>query len=110
MGFKNVNSEHALLQKIVFADVLECKWQIFRSEELVRSQLLDAGFTEIEVFYDEAHIFPTVIAKGIETWCNLVHFGATRLNFSRQMTTFHFLQSSNSAMVMSCHLLWRLIR
>jgi hypothetical protein len=62
---KNVNSEHALLQKIVFADVLECKWQIFRSEELVRSQLLEAGFTEIEVFYDEAHIFPTVIARKV---------------------------------------------
>jgi len=62
---KNVNSEHTLLQKIVFADVLECKWQIFRSEELVKSQLLDAGFTEIEVFYDEAHIFPTVIAKKV---------------------------------------------
>lgn len=61
----NVNSEHALLQKIVFADILECKWQIFRSEELVRSQLLDAGFTEIEIFYDEAHIFPTVIAKKV---------------------------------------------
>ena len=59
---KNVNCEHALLQKIVFADILECKWQAYRSEELVRSQLTDAGFTEIEVFYDQAHIFPTVIA------------------------------------------------
>lgn len=60
---KAVNSEHALLQKIIFSDILECKWQIFRSEELVRSQLLEAGFTEIEVFYDEAHIFPTIVAK-----------------------------------------------
>jgi SAM-dependent methyltransferase len=62
---KNVNTEHALLQKIVFADVLECKWQIFRSEELVRSQLLDAGFTEIDFVYDQAHIFPTVIARKV---------------------------------------------
>ena len=58
-----VNSEHALLQKIVFSDILECKWQAFRSEELVRSQLVEAGFTEIEIFYDRAHIFPTVVAK-----------------------------------------------
>ncbi len=60
---KAVHSEHALLQKIVFSDILECKWQIFRSEESVRAQLLKAGFTEIEVFYDKAHIFPTIIAK-----------------------------------------------
>jgi SAM-dependent methyltransferase len=60
---KAVNSEHALLQKIIFSDILECKWQIFRSEELVRAQLLEAGFSEIEVFYDEAHIFPTIVAK-----------------------------------------------
>lgn len=48
---------------IVFSDILECKWQIFRSEELVRAQLLEAGFTEIKFFYDEAHIFPTIVAK-----------------------------------------------
>lgn len=58
-----VNSEHALLQKIVFSDILECKWQIYRPKELVRNQLLEAGFSEIEFFYDEAHIFPTVVAK-----------------------------------------------
>lgn len=58
-----VNSEHALLQKIIFSDILECKWQAFRSEELVRSQLLEAGFIEIEIFYDRARIFPTVVAK-----------------------------------------------
>lgn len=60
---KVVNSDHALLQKIVFSDILDCKWQTFRSEESVRSQLLEAGFTEIEVFYDQAHIFPTIVAK-----------------------------------------------
>lgn len=58
-----VNSDHALLQKILFADILDCKWQIFRSEEEVRSQLSTAGFTEIEIVYDIAHIFPTVIAR-----------------------------------------------
>ncbi len=58
-----VNSEHALLQKIVFSDILECKWQVFRCEERVRSQLLEAGFTEIQVIYDRVHIFPTVVCK-----------------------------------------------
>lgn len=60
---KSVNAEHALLQKILFADILEGKWQIFRSEKLVKSQLLEAGFSEVEIVYDKAHIFPTAIAK-----------------------------------------------
>ncbi|KAG6558738.1 hypothetical protein RHOW815_001272 [Candidatus Rhabdochlamydia sp. W815] len=60
-----INPEHALLQRAIFSDILEAKWQIFRSEELVKSQLLDAGFDEIEIIYDQAHIFPTVIARRI---------------------------------------------
>jgi SAM-dependent methyltransferase len=60
---KSVNLEHALLQKILFADILDCKWQTFRSEQAVRSQLLEAGFKEVEIIYDKAHIFPTAIAK-----------------------------------------------
>ena len=57
-----VNLENALLQKILFADVLAAKWQVFRTEETVRSQLEEAGFSKIEIFYDRAHIFPTVVA------------------------------------------------
>lgn len=60
---KAVNSEHALLQKIIFTDILESKWQTFRYEADVKSQLLQAGFSEIEIFYDKAHIFPTIVAK-----------------------------------------------
>lgn len=58
-----INPEHALLQKIIFSDIIEAKWQLFRPEELVKSQLLEAGFTEIQIFYDKAHVFPTVVAK-----------------------------------------------
>jgi SAM-dependent methyltransferase len=60
-----INREEALLQKILFADILECKWQVFRSESVVRAQLLEAGFLEIEFLYDKAHLFPTVIAKKV---------------------------------------------
>jgi SAM-dependent methyltransferase len=60
---KMVNSEDALLQKILFVDILEGKWQVFRSEQTVRSQIEQAGFEVIEILYDKAHIFPTVIAK-----------------------------------------------
>lgn len=60
-----VNSQHALLQKILISDIMESHWNIFRTEENVRSQLTEAGFSQIEVIYDRAHIFPTIIAKKI---------------------------------------------
>ena len=58
-----VNLKDALMQKILFADVLDAKWQAFRSEEVVRNQLKQAGFASIEILYDKAHIFPVVSAK-----------------------------------------------
>ena len=58
-----VNLEDALLQKFIFSDLLEAKWQIYRSEEEVKSQLEKAGFCDIEIVYDRAHIFPTIIGK-----------------------------------------------
>lgn len=58
----SVNKADALFQKILFADILDCKWQAFRTEEQVRAQLLEAGFTEVEIRYDEGGLFPTAIA------------------------------------------------
>lgn len=58
-----VNLEDASMQKILFVDILDAKWQVFRTEETVRSQLAQAGFHTIEIIYDQAHIFPTVIAR-----------------------------------------------
>jgi len=60
-----VNMEDAVLQKIIFADILSVKWQVFRTEETVKSHLQKAGFGDIEIHYDHAHIFPTVVAKKI---------------------------------------------
>ncbi len=58
-----VNLQDASLQKILFVDILAGKWQVFRAEETVKAQLLKAGFRDIEIHYDKAHIFPTVVAK-----------------------------------------------
>jgi SAM-dependent methyltransferase len=60
---ESVNPQDAMMQKIIFNDILSPKWQIFRSEDSVKSHLEQAGFCEIEIFYDTAHIFPTVVAK-----------------------------------------------
>ena len=61
-----VNPQDALLQKIIFADILDSYWQAYRTEETVKKQLQKAGFSKIEVFYDQAHMFPTIVATKIE--------------------------------------------
>jgi hypothetical protein len=59
---KHVNQEDALMQKVIFSDILSAKWQVFRTEEEVKDHLKKAGFCDIEIHYDKAHIFPTVVA------------------------------------------------
>jgi len=44
------NPQDALLQKIIFADILDAKWQAYRAEETVKNQLARAGFVEIKIF------------------------------------------------------------
>lgn len=58
-----VNLDDLLLQKIIFSGILEVKWQCFRTLEQTDLQLREAGFSEINFIYDEAKMFPTVIAK-----------------------------------------------
>lgn len=60
--FSEINKTDAALERTVFADILECKWQVFTAEEDFKRELKAAGFNRIEVIYDRAHIFPTVIA------------------------------------------------
>lgn len=51
-----------LLQKIIMVDVIDAKFQCYSSTETTRHQLLKAGFSDIQFFYDRARIFPTVVA------------------------------------------------
>lgn len=62
-NLEKVNFQDAQLQKLLFADILECKLQVFRSVEKSITQLKEAGFVDIEILYDEAHIFPTIIGN-----------------------------------------------
>lgn len=57
-----VNLEAAMLQKIIFGDILATKWQSFCSEQSMREMIHAAGFSQIKVIFDEAHIFPTITA------------------------------------------------
>ena len=58
----NLNNDDLELQRVIFSDIIGVKWQCFRSSEQTRSQLLSVGFRNIQFLYDDAHIFPTVVA------------------------------------------------
>lgn len=57
-----INLQDLAFQKVLFTDVLHVKWQCFRSSKKTQSQLQSVGFRDISFRYDQAHMFPTVIA------------------------------------------------
>jgi len=59
----NFNRDDALMQKAIFVDILQAKWQATRTESLTRQQLEEAGFKNIKFINDKRNIFPTVIAQ-----------------------------------------------
>src|SRR3990167_8258885 len=59
---KKINQDDLLLQKIIFADIIQSKWQCYRSTQKAKEQLITAGFKDIQFINDSAKIFPTVIA------------------------------------------------
>ena len=59
---KKINQNDLLLQKIIFADIIQSKWQCYRSTQKTKEQLITAGFKDIQFINDSARIFPTVIA------------------------------------------------
>ncbi len=67
-GFKSewntneISLEAALLQRILLSDLIEPRFQSFCSSKEIEKQLLSVGFDKVEIIYDKAHIFPTVIA------------------------------------------------
>lgn len=58
-----ISLEAALIQRIIFADIIESKWQCYRSSREAEQELKAAGFAEVEILYDKARLFPTVIAR-----------------------------------------------
>lgn len=56
-----VSEADLLLQKIIFVDIIDAKWQCYRSSEQTYQQLSAVGFRDIRFIYDEANMFPTVV-------------------------------------------------
>jgi SAM-dependent methyltransferase len=57
-----IKAEDVLKQKIIFVDILQAKWQCFRSSEQTLEQLRALGYENIDFIYDPAKLFPTVVA------------------------------------------------
>lgn len=61
-----INKDDLLTQRIIFADIIQAKFQCYRTSAQTEAQLTSAGFTNIQFIADDAHIFPTVTAyKGV---------------------------------------------
>lgn len=58
----SINPDHLLLQKIIFVDIVQATWQCFRSSATTKTQLESVGFKDIGFIYDQAKMFPTVVA------------------------------------------------
>lgn len=57
-----INQSNLLLQKTIFVDIIEAKFQCYRSSAQTKQQLELVGFQDIQFIYDEAKMFPTVVA------------------------------------------------
>ncbi|MEM7222223.1 MAG: class I SAM-dependent methyltransferase [Pseudomonadota bacterium] len=58
-----LDPEATRLQKIVFADIIGAAFQCYRSSETSKAQLAAAGFDSLDLLWDRAKMFPTVIAR-----------------------------------------------
>ena len=61
-NMSEINQDDLLLQKTIFADIIQSKWQCYRSTQKTQQQLESRGFKDIHFIYDRAKIFPTVVA------------------------------------------------
>jgi SAM-dependent methyltransferase len=61
--WKNVKLDDVIKQKALFSDVLQVKWQVFRTEAQIRDHLTLAGFNVVDVICDSRGLFPTIICE-----------------------------------------------
>ncbi|MDA1000559.1 MAG: methyltransferase domain-containing protein [bacterium] len=61
-NISEADSKNLQVQKVIFADILEAKWQNFRSPGEIQSLLERAGFSGAEFYYDSRRIMPTIRA------------------------------------------------
>ena len=57
-----INKDDLLIQKVIFVDIMQAKFQCYRTSSQTKAQLKSAGFTDIQLIADDSNIFPTVTA------------------------------------------------
>jgi hypothetical protein len=57
-----INQDDLILQNILMNNIIQMKTPIYYSSAWTKKQLKDVGFGDIHFFYDEASMYPTVIA------------------------------------------------
>ncbi len=61
--FSNINQEALLMQKRILNDILNIKWLNFRRSDVTVTQLKEAGFKTVDIYWDQAKMFPTFFCK-----------------------------------------------
>lgn len=61
--FRYLEAKYLRKQKILFSEVLQTKWQAYQKSVHLRDLLSQAGFQDIQFFYDEAKLFPVVVGQ-----------------------------------------------
>lgn len=61
--WKNFDAEDAKKQKALFVDIVQVRFQVFRTEAQTRQQLESVGFKILNVIYDKQGMFPTIVAQ-----------------------------------------------
>lgn len=59
--FSKIDAKYLRKQKIIFTQLLNCKWGAYQKTIHVRQLLSQAGFKDIQFFYDDAKLFPVVL-------------------------------------------------
>ncbi|NES68080.1 MAG: class I SAM-dependent methyltransferase, partial [Okeania sp. SIO2D1] len=62
-NINQLNRDDMLLSKIIFSDILNTKLRGFRSSSTTKLQLQTVGFNDIEFIWDNAKMYPTVVAR-----------------------------------------------
>ncbi len=62
-NLNGIPEEDLLMEQILHKDVLNIKWRNFRSADEIDREFKLAGFSQVEVIFDQNRIFPTVVAR-----------------------------------------------
>jgi hypothetical protein len=61
--WKNYEFADILKQKAVFSDILQVKWQTFRTEGQIKARLENVGFKIMDVIYDTQGMFLKLLRR-----------------------------------------------